>query len=150
MRNGIIAIVAALVLGMAHGAAAVSEAATVAESKTAHEVENIALVKAFIGAWDDVEKAAEYLSEDAVLRMEDDKPAVTGRQAFVDAFNSFMQPGMSFSIDYHSVYARNQVVVTHRVDTVHTEGKDDQPFEVVGLFKIKDGKIVEWTDYLNH
>jgi limonene-1,2-epoxide hydrolase len=36
-----------------------------------------------------------------------------------------------------------------RNDTLKTEGKPDQVFPVVGVFLVKDGKITEWTDYLD-
>ena len=38
--------------------------------------------------------------------------------------------------------------MNRRIDTMKTAGKPDQVFKVVGVFVVKDGKIVEWADYL--
>src|SRR5262249_53548888 len=110
---------------------------------------NVKVVKNFIGAWSDPTKAAEYLSDKAVLRMEEDKPAITGKQPFIDAWKAFQQTGAGVSVKFVDTYARGPVVVTNRVDTIKSKDKPDQPFPVVGVFVVKDGKIVEWTDYLN-
>jgi limonene-1,2-epoxide hydrolase len=114
----------------------------------AEDTANVKLVKEFISKWSEPAKASEYLSDKAVVRMEEDKPAVTGRQPFIDAWNGYFKTGASITVKTVDTYARGPVVVTQRVDTLITKGKPDQPFKVVGVFVIKDGKIVEWTDYL--
>jgi limonene-1,2-epoxide hydrolase len=131
-------------LGMAANAPA-----SVPESKTATDVANIAVVKAFTAEFNTPEKGAEYLSDKAVLRMEEGKPAITGRKAFVDAVKPYIAQGQHFSIRYLEVFARSPVVVTHRVDTIQVAGKPDESYEIVGIFVVKDGKIVEWSDYLS-
>jgi limonene-1,2-epoxide hydrolase len=119
------------------------------QSKTAGDAANIAVVKAFAAAWNDPDKAAGYLSDKAVLRMEEDKPAVVGPKAFLDAIKPYLAQGQHFSIRYLEIFARGPVVVTHRIDTVSAQGKPDAPYEIVGVFVVKDGKIVEWTDFLD-
>ena len=130
------------------GTFAADEAAPAAAKKAPHDNANVKVVKDFIGAWTDPTKAAEYLSDKAVVRMEEDKPATTGRQPFIDAWKGFQQTGAGVSVKFVDTYARGPVVVTQRVDTITTKGKPDQPFKVVGVFVVKDGKIAEWTDYL--
>jgi limonene-1,2-epoxide hydrolase len=131
------------------GARAADAPAKAAEAKGGHDTANVKLVKAFIGAWTDPAKAAEYLSDKAVVRMEEDKPATTGRQPFIDAWKGYFHTGNGIAVKFLDTYARGPVVVTNRIDTLTSKDKPDQPFPVVGVFVVKDGKIVEWTDYLN-
>jgi limonene-1,2-epoxide hydrolase len=121
----------------------------VPESKTASEAANIAVVKAFTSDFNDPDKGAEYLADKAVLRMEEGKPALTGRKAFLDAIKPYIAQGQHFSVRYLEIFARGPVVVTRRIDTIQIAGKPDAPYEIVGIFVVKDGKITEWTDFLN-
>jgi limonene-1,2-epoxide hydrolase len=78
--------------------------------------------------------------------MLEDQPALVGKKAYVDAWGA-LQPDQRMSVKYHEILARNPVVVTRRTDTLITPGKPDQLFEISGVFIVRDGKIVEWTDY---
>jgi limonene-1,2-epoxide hydrolase len=150
MRTGFLAIAISLVLGATPLFATPENAPLkIAESRTERDAADIAVVKAFIDAWSDPDKAAEYLSVKASLRMEEDKPALIGPKAFVDAWKGFFKAGVHLSVKFHEIFARGPVVITHRTDTVLAEGKPDQPYDVVGVFVVKDKKIVEWTDYLS-
>jgi limonene-1,2-epoxide hydrolase len=150
MRKVLLAVALAPLLGLTPllGAAANSPA-TVAESKTADEAARIAVVKAFAAAWNDPDKAAQYLSEQASVRMEEDKPAIVGRKGFIDGAKLYVAQGQHFSVRFVEIFARGPVVVTHRIDTVGAAGKADVPYDVVGVFVVKDGKIVQWDDYIN-
>jgi limonene-1,2-epoxide hydrolase len=123
--------------------------ALVSQGKTAREAATITVVKAFAAAWNDPDKAAEYLSDKASVRMEEDKPALIGRKAFIDAVKPYIAQGEHFSVRHLEIFARGPVVVTHRIDTVSTPGKPDASYDIVGVFVVKDGKIIEWSDYLN-
>ena len=152
MQKLSLAIVGVLLLGlspaMAADAPAAAPAAPAAKAKGGHDSKNVTVVKDFIGAWSDPAKAAEYLSDKAVVRMEEDKPALTGRQPFMDAWKGYFQTGQGISVEIKDTYAKGPVVVTNRIDTLTSKDKPDQPFPVVGVFVVKGGKIVEWTDYL--
>lgn len=135
-----------LALGLSIGAAAPA-LADVAGNKT--ERANVKVVDAFIAAWADPAKAASFLAPEASLRMEENKPAIVGPKAFTDAFTGFMKPGVSLHVKTLRTTVHGPVVLNKRIDTLKTKGKPDQVFPVVGVFVVKNGKIVEWTDYLD-
>lgn len=112
------------------------------------ESANIGVVDGFIAAWSDPDRAVTFLSNDASVRMVEDQPPVVGQQAVLAAFKSFMTPGVTLTVETLETTAYGPVVVNRRVDTLKEPGKPDQVFPVAGVFIVKHGKIVEWTDYL--
>jgi limonene-1,2-epoxide hydrolase len=120
-----------------------------AASESTAEKANIKVVNDFMASWDDPDKAATYLSADASVRMVEDEPAVVGPEAVAAAFKAFMTPDMTLTIDTLSTTVHGPVVLNKRIDTLKTADKPDQVFPVVGVFVVKDGKIEEWTDYLD-
>jgi limonene-1,2-epoxide hydrolase len=110
---------------------------------------NAQVVKDFIAAWNTPDKAVTFLADNASVRMEEDKPPVVGPAAVAAAFKGFMTNGVSIAVKIHSTMAEGPVVTNIRTDTLKTPGKPDQAFKVVGVFVVKGGKIVEWTDYLD-
>jgi limonene-1,2-epoxide hydrolase len=109
---------------------------------------NVQVVDAFIASWDDPDEAVTYLADDASVRMVEDEPAIVGPAAVAAAFKGFMTPGMTLTVETLSTTTHGPVVVNKRIDTLKTPDKPDQVFPVVGVFVVKNGKIVEWTDYL--
>src|SRR5438045_5422206 len=108
MRTISLAIVGLLMLAVAPTAAMAADAPAKA-AKGGHDAANVKLVKDFIGAWTDPAKAADYLSDKAVVRMEEDKPALTGRQPFIDAWKGYFATGASISVKFLDTYARGPV-----------------------------------------
>jgi len=53
----------------------------------------------------------------------------------------------TYDIEIHSIHTCGPVVVVSRTDTRKEEGKPDKPVPAVGVFAVKNGKIVEWSDY---
>lgn len=131
----------------AFGCASFSDRA-VAEGEPSENA-NIVVVNEFMAAWSDPDRAVTYLAENASVRMIEDQPPVVGRAAIAAAFKSFMTPGLALTVETFETTARGPIVVNRRVDTMKTPGKPDQVFPVVGVFLVKEGKIVEWTDYLD-
>jgi limonene-1,2-epoxide hydrolase len=116
-------------------------------SKTEHA--NAKVVNDFIAAWDDPDKAVTFLAPEASVRMVEDQPAIVGPKAVGDAFKGFMTPGVKLHVKTLRTTVHGPVVMNKRVDTLKTKGKPDQVFPVVGVFIVKNGKITEWTDYLD-
>jgi limonene-1,2-epoxide hydrolase len=149
MRKNLFAMAASLTLGLAPLLAMAADApATVPNSKIERDKENIGVVKAFIAGWNDGARGADYLSDQSSVRLEEDKPAVIGKKAYIDAW-AMLQPGQHVTVKVHEIFARSPVVLTRRTDTLITPGKPDQSYEVVGVFIVKDKKIAEWTDYIH-
>lgn len=107
----------------------------------------IDVVNAFIAGWSTPGAGATRLAPNASVRLIEDQPAIVGPDAFKAAFQSFMTPGVSIEVDTRETTAYGGIVVNRRVDTVKTAGKPDQVYPVVGVFVVRDGKIVEWVDY---
>jgi limonene-1,2-epoxide hydrolase len=139
--GGAVVVAAALAMSVSGTALAAKRGPT--------EAANVKVVKAFIASWNDPDKAVTYLSDKASVRMVEDQPAVVGPQAVDAAFKGFMSHGEKLSVKILSTSAKGPVVMDSRVDTMTTPGKPDQAFPVIGVFVVKDGKITEWTDYLN-
>lgn len=115
----------------------------------AAETANIRVVDAFIAAWSNPEKAVGFLAADASVRMVEDQPAIVGREAILAAFKSFLKPGVGLSVETLETTAHGPVVLNRRIDIMTTPEKGDEVFPVSGVFVVKGGKIVEWTDYLD-
>ena len=114
----------------------------------ATEGANKKVVADFIASWNDPDKAVGFLASDASVRMVEDQPAVVGPAAIGAAFKSFLTPGVTLTVKTLDTTVYGPVVMNRRIDTLKTAGKPDQVFRVVGVFVVKDGKIKEWTDYL--
>jgi limonene-1,2-epoxide hydrolase len=55
--------------------------------------------------------------------------------------------GFKYDIEVHSIHTVGPVVIVSRTDTRKEEGKPDKPVPAVGVFAVKNGKIIEWSDY---
>ena len=134
------AVFAILSLGLATPALAEGNAA---------EKANIKVVNDFIAAWSNPDVAVTFLAPEASVRMIEDQPAIVGQIAIADAFKSFMTPGVTLTVETLTTTVHGPVVMNKRIDTMKTVDKPDQIFPVVGVFVVKQGKITEWTDYLD-
>ncbi len=133
--------------GLARSAAAESH------ERSATEKANVAMVGEFMKLWSapdcTAEKLAAFIAEDCILRMEENKPAVEGKAAAIDAFNVFLKDGQRFGIDTLDTFAIGPIVANSRSDYVIVPGKEPTGrFAVAGVFIVRDGKIQEWSDYL--
>ena len=117
--------------------------------ESATEKANVQVVDDFMAAWDDPDKAVTFLAADASVRMIEDQPPIVGRTAIADAFKGFMKPGVTLTVDTLQTTVHGPVVLNKRIDTMKTANEPDQVFPVVGVFVVKEGKITEWTDYLD-
>ena len=141
-RRVAVAIVVFAILTLGH-------ATPVMAGKSAAEKANVKVVNEFIAAWSNPDKAATFLAPEASVRMVEDQPAIVGQKAVADAFKGFMTPGVTLTVKTLRTTVHGPVVMNKRIDTMKTAGKPDQVFPVVGVFIVKNGKITEWTDYLD-
>lgn len=136
-------------VGVLVGAVALGLASPAGAARSDGEKANVKVVNQFIKSWDNPDKAVTFLSDSASVRMEEDKPAIVGPTAVGAAFKGFMTPGTTLSVKILKTFVKGPVVMNSRIDTLKTKDKPDQSFPVVGVFVVKDGKIKEWTDYLD-
>jgi len=128
--------------------ATLGKTAVAAEEKSDSKA-NEKVVADFIAAWKDPDKAVTFLADNCSVRMEEDKPAIMGPANVGAAFKGFMGPGVTLTVKILHTYAEGPLVTNKRIDTLTAPGKPPQPFQVVGVFIVKKGKITEWTDYLD-
>lgn len=127
----------------------------------ATEEANAELVGAFIRTWgkdfDPAQEYARYFAPDCRLRIESpsdsavqfDKDEVhVGYGAAVASAQKYLDAGLIYEANIHDVYASGPVVVTRRDDMLKRPGHPDKPVKAVGVFILRDGKIVEWADYM--
>jgi limonene-1,2-epoxide hydrolase len=70
-----------------------------------------------------------------------------GLEALKTMTEAYSSKGFSYDIQIHDIYTCGPVVVVSRTDTRKEKGQPDKPIPAVGVFAIKDGKVVEWSDY---
>jgi limonene-1,2-epoxide hydrolase len=130
------------IAGFAQGAQGAEHTATATEKA------NVKVVETLCNAFNEPEKMAATLGDGAAVRMVEDKPAVIGPKMFLEEVKKIADPKVKYGVQIHETFARGPLVANVRTDTAVTQGKPDQAFKVVGVFIVKNGKIVEWTDYI--
>jgi limonene-1,2-epoxide hydrolase len=123
-----------------------------AKSLSHEEKENLKLVTDFVKGWEakhyDTEKEfSASIAPDASIRMQEDKPA-TQRDGAIAMMKGLYTAGGSIEVIVEDSFVGGPVVVQRRIDRVKMPGKDAHDYKVCGVFVVKKGKIVEWTDYL--
>lgn len=117
------------------------------------EKANIKLVKELMASWNtkplDIEKIVNtYFAPNATVRWAEDQPPAVGTTAAIAAAKALMPPDFQVEIRVDDIFARGPLVATSRVDVIKVPGQADQAFNVAGVHIVKDGKLVEYTDYL--
>ena len=139
----------------ASGAAPVSPSLNSPSAASAATIEktNIQLIKDFCKAWgedppDPEDMANKYLADDCVVRFGDTIDPVTGHDAAVALFQTFLSNGERYDLKILETFARGPVVVNSRIDSTIKSTRTTHPTSVVGVFIVRDGTIKEWSDYV--
>lgn len=134
-----------LVAGL--GAAAVGGAARGAEAAelSAAERANVQIVNDFCAAWSshDVGKIMAPFADASAYRMTETAEPVKGRDAITARVKTFADRVTRFEV--LDTYAKGPMVINERID--YFSGGPIRSWRGVGVFFLKDGKIVEWHDY---
>lgn len=122
-------------------------------SLTPQEKANIEMVKDYLRAlvarpFDMEGVVRKYFAPDATVRWLDEMPAAEGVEAAVSVVMPLVQPGSWMEVELFDIYAFGQMVVTSRIDIIKVPGQADKALPLAGLHIIKDGKFVEYVDYL--
>ena len=89
-----------------------------------------------------------HFTDDCVVRMSENKPALTGKTALGQGFADLLKSGR-YGIKSLSTFARGPLVANDRVDwKIEDGGKRGAEFPIAGVFVVRGGKIQEWSDYL--
>src|SRR5271155_3672137 len=103
------------------------------------EKANVQLVKDFCKAWGDDPPDAEdmankYLADDCVVRFGDTIEPVTGHDAAIALFQTFLSNGERYDLKILETFSRGPVVVNSRVDSTIKGAHTTHPTSVVGVF----------------
>jgi limonene-1,2-epoxide hydrolase len=112
---------------------------------TATEKTNVQVVSDFCAAWQsrDIDKIMSFFGDNCAYRITESQEPKKGRQAVMDTIKSFLDRVQKF--DVIETFAKGPMVFNERHD--HFTGGQLKMWHGVGVFFLKDGKIVEWYDY---
>ena len=114
----------------------------------AAEKANLKVVQDFCDAWEtrDVDKIGSYLADDAQFRMIETAPRQEGKETIMGGMKTFLASATSAKFEVIRAHAMGNIVINDRIDYFVTPDRNME-FRIVGLFYVKDGKILEWQDY---
>lgn len=132
-------------VGLGLAAMACISGPAAASELTAAEKANIQVVNDFCAAWPshDLDKIMSFFGENCAYRMTEAQEAIKGRQAVYERIKSFLDAVQGFEVIEN--FAKGPMVMNERHD--HFKGGPLKMWHGVGVFFLKDGKIVEWSDY---
>ena len=137
------------VAGVLVGAAAFSVASAPARAQATAsselETTNLKLINDFCGSWSthDHARIMAFFSDNPAYRQTERVEPTIGRQAVSDKIAGFLMNVVKFEV--HESWVRGPMVINERTD--YFTGGRLQWWHGVGVFLVKDGKIVEWYDY---
>jgi limonene-1,2-epoxide hydrolase len=134
-----------LVTGGAAVAAAGYARGLEASEWTPLEQANVKIVNDFCAAWPshDLTKIMSFFADAGAYRMTETVEPAKGRDAVATRIRSFLDRVERFEV--LETFARGPMVFNERID--HFSSGTLKAWHGVGVFFVKDGKIVEWSDY---
>jgi limonene-1,2-epoxide hydrolase len=134
-----------LVGGLAVAAAVGLPHVTSAAEPTALETANMKIVSDFCAAWPshDLDKILAFFPENGAYRMTETMEPAKGRDALTARIKMIINNVREFQV--LDTWARGPMVVNERIDRFSNFMLES--WHGVGVFFLKDGKIVEWYDY---
>ena len=134
---------------LAAGAGAIALAGMVrsanAAELTTDEQVNVQLVNDFCAAWPshDLGKVMAFFADDGAYRMTETTELADGRDAVSARIQTILNNVDRF--DVLDTFARGPMVINERIDYFSDFAL--KTWHGVGVFFIRDGKIVDWYDY---
>lgn len=129
-------------------AAVTAGQATVGAQASDAERATLKVVTDFCAAWatKDFTKILPFLADDAVYRMSETTPAVTGHAGVRERLGSWLESSDRIEFKILSSSVKGPIVINHRIDSF-VSTKRPLTWEGVGVFFVQGGKIKEWSDY---
>jgi limonene-1,2-epoxide hydrolase len=115
---------------------------------TPAEQANIKVVTDFCAAWagHDVNKLMSFFADNCAYRVSETRDPIKGREAVTATIKGFLDRVVRFEV--LDTYAKGPMVFNERIDHFTPGGQMPlKSWHGVGVFFLKDGKIVEWQDY---
>jgi len=109
---------------------------------------NLRVVRDFCAAWStrDRDRIYPLLAADAVYRMSETVPPVTGPEGVEERLGSWIESSQQIEFRILETYAKGPVVVTHRIDRFVSTTRP-LTWEGVGVFFVQEERIKEWQDF---
>jgi limonene-1,2-epoxide hydrolase len=60
---------------------------------------------------------------------------------------AYADRGFTYEMVIHSIHASGPLVIVNRTDIRKQKGHPDKPIPAVGVLAVRDGKIIQWSDY---
>jgi limonene-1,2-epoxide hydrolase len=116
-----------------------------AAAMTDVEKANVKLVDDFCAAWSgkDADKVMAFFSDNPSYRQTELQAPAVGRQAVSEKIAGGVKVAIKFEV--HDSWARGPMVINERTD--YFDSPRLKRWHGVGVFLVKDGKIVEWQDF---
>lgn len=116
-----------------------------AAEMTAAEKSNVDVVNRFCATvpGHDLGKVMAFFEDNGAYRMSERQEPSKGRQAVTEKIGSYLTQVVRFEV--LDTWARGPMVINERID--HFTGGNLKSWHGVGVFFLRDGKIVEWYDY---
>jgi limonene-1,2-epoxide hydrolase len=132
---------AGLGLVLAAGPVSRADAAEWSSSERA----NVQIVSTFCAAFGerDLAKALEPLAENVTYRPIETAEPIKGREQVTARIKAFI--GRAGRWDVLETFAKGPMVINERID--HINGGEFKSWHGVGVFFLRNGKIVDWYDY---
>ncbi len=117
---------------------------------SAVEQANEKVVNEFCATWEtmDIDKIMGFLDDKIVFRMIDNMPFIEGKPAMIDAIGQFLATRKSARFEMLRSTGIGNIVINERIDHFGKEEGPEDAFHITGVFLVKNGKIVEWRDYM--
>ena len=124
--------------------AGITRAASAAELSDVEQA-NVKLVNDFCATWPshDLDKIMAYFADDGAYRMTETTELADGKDAVSARIQTIINNVDRFEV--LDTFARGPMVINERID--HFSGFSLKSWHGVGVFFIRDGKIVDWYDY---
>jgi limonene-1,2-epoxide hydrolase len=134
-------------LAAALGTVAIAAAGTRAEAAgpSAGEQANIKVVQDFCAAWPshNLDQILAFFADNGAYRMTETMEPAKGREALTSRIKTIIKNVDRFEI--LDTFARGPMVINERIDRF--SNFQLKSWHGVGVFFLRDGKIVEWYDY---
>lgn len=116
-----------------------------AAEMTAAEKANVQVVNDFCAAWPahNLDRTMSFFAETCAYRVTETAEPNKGKQAVTERIHSFLDRVDKFEV--LDTFAKGPMVINERKD--YFNNFQLKMWHGVGVFFLKDGKIVEWYDY---
>jgi limonene-1,2-epoxide hydrolase len=114
------------------------------------EKANEALVTRFCQDWakQDAELLAGYFADSFEYMVYEGGPVITSKEAFIAQMGPFLKKLKKVDWEIIRSHAMGPMVINERIDHFYAQegGRDNHP-RIVGMFIVRNGRIVVWRDY---